>query len=1296
MLKDYQNYNDIKNASGRSRGERIKPEDLDLFFYPEMDASWKQETFKNLRNEKVEISIYDMDDNLLYWNSTKYEFDNLLGDSDLVLFPSDDLISAGLAQGQYRIVYGFYRDVLGVAAGNKLFIDEISPSRKEVRILPVKTGHGDTDLDFASLFYDFSRNAIDKRLFFNSVALELQELNPLNFLNDIESGEFRILDNNFDTLITNTIAFLNKLAVEENPDDAITPPIQRLFLADAAEKGYKETFDERTSAQFQLSEVYTEVLNNFIRVVSSYVTALSSYKNFNYLMNFGENNQYVIINWKRDSVTYPDLPNSIVLKLYEPLPNEIKEKEQFWVSREVVRPVVEKIFMLGNKNEEIHGIVLRPANFDIEIAGTGRGTGFETWNTLLSTNASTSQDILDSFMSQSNFGQIDLNINYGDYSDFVFFGSAEERLANFKYKIELVETYDVRIAELRNVSASDSGAISEVVGDINRNRQNRRKVINDFDSYERFLYTTSGSQYSASLSTGQMTFWPIGEWPKQNNAKPFYLYPVTSSQANTWYSASRAIAKAYDIDNRNSFLNNTPVYLHTDDNNEDYFLFLNMVGQYFDGLWTYIKQLNTNVSNRDESIYDGMARELTYHVAKSHGFDLFSGNDNVDLWRYAFGYDITGSYHDGTLISGSYGDTSKEIWRRILNNLPYLLKTKGTTRSIKALLTCYGIPNSILTIREYGGPDPRDYEDIARKSAYIFEDFVYAVNFEGDQYVQSTWKDFTGGLGKPQSIEVRFAAAPNTSSISTHSLVHTDNWAIRLYATSSIPAGGFLEFTIGGTSVRTETYRYFDGEFHSVLLRTYDTSSTGVGWIHEIITKKSEADRIIFSTSASVPSHSDYELNSALYIGGDVPDTFGSQFTGSMQEYRLFQTALSQSTWDNHVRWPKSYNSNISIETTDEQVLRYSFDDPKNLGTDPIVPDVRLNISGANAGTAVNFDNEINFSPTTEEFAALTPQIGAGRYINNKIRIESAGLFYGELDPFRRVEKAAYDLAPIDSQRVGIYFTPLDVINRDIFATYAGLDLIGYIGDPQDIFKSRYDDLDVLNNAYFDKYPTKTDFNAFIRVIKNYDQSFFNQLKSLLPARVNATIGVLVEPHVLDRSRYAWKPLSQSRLDYSTTIPPAIEPSRSYSGSRDDYTTLLMGVTGSFETQDMPDYDTVIVTLNGSASNYFSGSDSVLDDQTVVFQVFPIQEASQSSGVVMSVTGSFTDSGSIGYPSGQTLLPQSSSWVHEWWDLNTRIYAGSFQTIDTTTDAGEPVEVWLTNPNKLIATTLGPSKLDVQ
>jgi hypothetical protein len=50
-------------------------------------------------------------------------------------------------------------------------------------------------------------------------------------------------------------------------------------------------------------------------------------------------------------------------------------------------------------------------------------------------------------------------------------------------------------------------------------------------------------------------------------------------------------------------------------------------------------------------------------------------------------------------------DYDKEIYKRIYHNLPLLYKAKGTERGLRALIACYGIPDTILRISETGGAD---------------------------------------------------------------------------------------------------------------------------------------------------------------------------------------------------------------------------------------------------------------------------------------------------------------------------------------------------------------------------------------------------------------------------------------------------------------------------------------------------------------------------------------------------------------------------------------------------------------
>ena len=40
-----------------------------------------------------------------------------------------------------------------------------------------------------------------------------------------------------------------------------------------------------------------------------------------------------------------------------------------------------------------------------------------------------------------------------------------------------------------------------------------------------------------------------------------------------------------------------------------------------------------------------------------------------------------------------FGNAQKELYKRLYNNLPYLLKKKGTIEGIRNLITIYGIPS---------------------------------------------------------------------------------------------------------------------------------------------------------------------------------------------------------------------------------------------------------------------------------------------------------------------------------------------------------------------------------------------------------------------------------------------------------------------------------------------------------------------------------------------------------------------------------------------------------------------------
>jgi hypothetical protein len=64
-----------------------------------------------------------------------------------------------------------------------------------------------------------------------------------------------------------------------------------------------------------------------------------------------------------------------------------------------------------------------------------------------------------------------------------------------------------------------------------------------------------------------------------------------------------------------------PASIVEDPLNNDYVLFVDMIGHHFDITWSYIKAL-TSINSREEHPYDGMPNELLYDVAKKYGLEV--------------------------------------------------------------------------------------------------------------------------------------------------------------------------------------------------------------------------------------------------------------------------------------------------------------------------------------------------------------------------------------------------------------------------------------------------------------------------------------------------------------------------------------------------------------------------------------------------------------------------------------------------------------------------------------------------
>jgi hypothetical protein len=340
------------------------------------------------------------------------------------------------------------------------------------------------------------------------------------------------------------------------------------------------------------------------------------------LLNFGDDYQSIITNWKYASSD----KTTIAVKLYAPLPGEIEPHTPLWISRELTPSVLDRIFFQFVP-QNAGNVFLRPPNRNLTLTGrTGTFLEGATLRTLFSTGSLNVVKVTDPVLEEwytHDFNNSTLNIDFSDYRNFVFFGSAKSRLDAFVQKLKNIEAIDVALT--RN-SASLAGTGSAFITGtlaypaIQKFSDERIETLRSFDPYERFLYYETGIAYSSSLhltDDEQDAFYYHADatWPKISGS----VVPVAS--ASVWYTAQAAIADDYDRQNQDYLVNNTPQYLQADADSSEFRQFLNLVGHQMDTLKVYIDHM-PNIYDRNSDPDVGLHADVVWNVAQSFGIDL--------------------------------------------------------------------------------------------------------------------------------------------------------------------------------------------------------------------------------------------------------------------------------------------------------------------------------------------------------------------------------------------------------------------------------------------------------------------------------------------------------------------------------------------------------------------------------------------------------------------------------------------------------------------------------------------------
>ena len=479
---------------------------------------------------------------------------------------------------------------------------------------------------------------------------------------------------------------------------------------------YTKLFNSQFGTQYWIKEISqtrreiklsSQVLSDsIIREGFTQYQAYISTKNYYpvFYLNFGNN---IILTANNAALTEDEEGSYLLVKLYEPLPTDFDIKSQLWIVDKVAESVSfdVDIQVQVDPQQDING--LRGPNYNVNVnTKNGQTTPYYNYNNLIASPVSSSFQKLSSYYQDKS---VDINVDYSSFSNFIHFSNAEERVRNFVYKLQLIESSSSDLASQQAIIGG-SGSVQIVSSTVNSIQQSIDNIIRNFDIYEYYLYFNSSS-------------WA---WPKSTTTQPYALYSVSSSQASNFLGGVNTIPTAttqsllfsasyYDSTNKDALRSVIPQYLLDDLNNQPYVTFIDMIGQHFDNIWIYYKDVSNryNATNNPDT---GISLDLVSDALRGFGIQLYT-NSNVsdNLYYTLFGINPDGSLlpPTGSEIITNYVTSSlttlpaqtiqDELYKRLYHNLPYLLKTKGTSRGVKALISTYGIPESILTVREFGG-----------------------------------------------------------------------------------------------------------------------------------------------------------------------------------------------------------------------------------------------------------------------------------------------------------------------------------------------------------------------------------------------------------------------------------------------------------------------------------------------------------------------------------------------------------------------------------------------------------------
>jgi hypothetical protein len=955
-----------------------------------------------------------------------------------------------------------------------------------------------------------------------------------------------------------------------------------------------------------ISEITKEVSTEFFqRLLTSYVDEDRELKE---LLNFGEDRQSVILAKRFGPIDTTGTP-TVQLKLLQPVPDDVGTDNRAFVSREVANTVIDK-FRVRFAPEIDNTPFLRPKNTDVRINNQIGKTLRNVTLQLLSletgslgasdssNNVSFEDQIFRRWYSY-DFNSSELNLDFTNYENFIFYGSAALRLEAFVQKLYKLDKLTRDSKQFEGdvfTGATAAAGATYILEQSAKLAKEKEEIIRSFDRYEQYLYFTpsgSNSPYSASFDyvDGGIEFNSIGYWPKKPNND---LYHPTESIAANWFSGQLDIARRYDEYNPNSLINTIPSYLRDDDNNAAYFTFVLMIGHFFDLIKPYIDQF-PEIYSRNLNPNEELSKDLVYNVAEAVGFPLPTLNSLYDISDTILGTDSISPRRDYAV----------EAHKRILHNLPMFVKSKGTKTAIRSALRTLGLAPQLLDVWETGTGRTTLVDRNTSRGVYAFEEFTNGLDFSLLNNASITIPVSSSlRTPYPRSIEMSVKlSSPTNCTI----LEGDDKWALNVATHPTNTELGRFEIVnnVGGVLLSSSYHEIFDDNTLHLSLKNQLTALAASFAVYQVDSYGISYESFMLTTATQFASL--WASTDDIYVGGTQPLSIGT-FTGALDEFRLLGVNLTTANSRILAQDPSSIAGNTYTQAAELLYVQLSF----NKIAANLLPTALLNESPyKDKAVSPSLETLVASNITAEGFTRYNrsirqqlPVVGNSNYVSQKIFIAPPQQFGPEFISGEGVKQLSRTRSVVTNRKlttrggrnkVIISTSPSRMVNDNIVRTMGAANINSALGLPSQ-YRTLGATLEKLRNYYNQYYYVSVNYNQYIRVLSEIHSVLNDYIEYFIPSKASLLRGIVIEPNILEQTKF---PILRNLRFYGSKSRKTRNAVSSLTGSNADYEATF-NVAQTIDTRpevELPaTYDTVDATIPRDIS-----------DPTVISQAYDLQ-----------------------------------------------------------------------------------------